>query len=120
MKVGSVTLPTGYTPLKCTKPRPELSTAVVSTYGGVAVFDWGSLLPGKKITMEWKSMTVALFESLDTVFQAGEVIVWDSGINSKSYNVKLTAFDGSLLWGTGADYMMDVTLTMFILSEVTA
>ena len=76
MIIGGVTLPEAYTPLECTKPRAVRSSAVVSTYGGVAIFDWGGILAGKEIKLGWKSMTVALFESLDVLYQAGEVIVW--------------------------------------------
>lgn len=118
MIIGGVTLPEQYTPLKYTKPRPELSTAVINTYGGVAIFDWGSILPGKKITLEWRSMTVELFDVLDLVYQAGDVVVWDSGITGQAYNVKITSFDGSLLLDPDNAYMLDITMTMHIISEV--
>ena len=52
MILGGILLPEAYTPLECTKPRAMRTTAVVSTYGGVAVFDWGSILAGKEIKPE--------------------------------------------------------------------
>ena len=119
MIIGGVTLPEAYTPLECTKPRAVRSSAVVSTYGGVAIFDWGSILAGKEIKLGWKSMTVALFESLDTLYQAGEAIVWDSGIGGKVYRAKITAFDGALLFDKKGEYMLNVAMTLILLDEVT-
>ena len=119
MIIGGVTLPEAYTPLECTKPRAVRSSAVVSTYGGVAIFDWGSILAGKEIKLGWKSMTVALFESLDVLYQAGEAIVWDSGIGGKVYRVKITAFDGALLFDRKSEYMMNVAMTLILLEEMT-
>ena len=119
MIIGGVTLPEAYTPLECTKPRALRSSAVVSTYGGVAIFDWGSILAGKEIKLGWKSMTVALFESLDVLYQAGEAIVWDSGIGGKVYRAKITAFDGALLFDKNGEYMLNVAMTLILLDEVT-
>ncbi len=118
MIIGGITLPEQYTPLDCTKPRATRATVVVSTYGGVAVFDWGSILAGKEIKLTWKSMTVALFEALDTLYQAGNVVVWDSGIGGKVYHVKITAFDGSLLFDKNNEYMLNVAMTLILLDEV--
>ena len=119
MIIGGVTLPEAYTPLECTKPRAVRSSAVVSTYGGVAIFDWGGILAGKEIKLGWKSMTVALFESLDVLYQAGEVIVWDSGIGGKVYRAKITAFDGALLFDRKGEYMLNVAMTLILLEEMT-
>ena len=119
MIIGGVTLPEPYTPLDCTKPRAMRSSAVVSTYGGVAIFDWGSILAGKEIKLGWKSMTVALFESLDVLYQAGEVVVWDSGIGGKVYRAKITAFDGALLFDRKGEYMLNVAMTLILLEEMT-
>ena len=119
MIIGGIPLPEAYTPLECTKPRATRTTAVVSTYGGVAVFDWGSILAGKEIKLGWKSMTVALFESLDVLYQAGEAIVWDSGIGGKVYRAKITAFDGALLFDKKGEYMLNVAMTLILLDEVT-
>ena len=118
MILGGITLPEPYTPLECTKPRATRAIAVVSTYGGVAVFDWGSFLAGKEIKLTWKSMTVALFETLDALYQAGAVVVWDSGIGGKVYQVKITAFDGSLLFDKNNEYMLNVSMTLILLEEV--
>ena len=119
MIIGGITLPEQYTPLDCTKPRATRTTAVVSTYGGVAVFDWGSILAGKEIKLAWKSMTVSLFEALDILYQAGEAIVWNSGIDGKVYRVKITAFDGSLLFDRKGEYMLNVAMTLILLEEMT-
>ena len=118
MIIGGILLPEAYTPLECTKPRATRTIAVVSTYGGVAVFDWGSILAGKEIKLTWKSMTVALFETLDALYQAGNVVVWESGIGGKVYQVKITAFDGSLLFDKNNEYMLNVAMTLILLDEV--
>ena len=119
MIIGGILLPEAYTPLECTKPRAMRTTAVVSTYGGVAIFDWGSILAGKEIKLAWKSMTVSLFEALDILYQAGEAIVWNSGIDGKVYRVKITAFDGALLFDRKGEYMLNVAMTLILLEEVT-
>ena len=118
MIIGGITLPEQYTPLECTKPRATRTTAVINTYGGVAVFDWGSILAGKEIKLTWKSMTVALFETLDSLYHAGNAVVWDSGIGGKVYHVKITAFDGSLLFDKNNEYMLNVAMTLILLDEV--
>ena len=119
MIIGGILLPEAYTPIECTKPRPVRTTAVVSTYGGIAIFDWGGILAGKEIKLTWKSMTVALFEALDVLYQSGETVVWDSGIGGKIYRVKITAFDGSLLFDRKGEYMLNVAMTLILLEEVT-
>ena len=119
MIIGGILLPEAYTPLECTKPRATRTTAVVSTYGGVAIFDWGSSLAGKEIKLAWKSMTVSLFEALDALYQAGEIVVWDSGIGGKVYRVKITAFDGALLFDRKGEYMLNVAMTLILLEEMT-
>ena len=119
MIIGGILLPEAYTPLECTKPRATRTTAVVSTYGGVAIFDWGSILAGKEIKLAWKSMTVSLFEALDILYQAGEAIVWNSGIDGKVYRVKITAFDGALLFDRKGEYMLNVAMTLILLEEGT-
>ena len=119
MIIGGITLPEQYTPLDCTKPRAMRATVVMGTYGGVAIFDWGSILAGKEIKLGWKSMTVALFESLDALYQAGEVVVWNSGIGGKVYRAKITVFDGALLFDKNGEYMLNVAMTLILLDEVT-
>ena len=119
MIIGGVTLPEQYTPLDCTKPRAMRSTVVVGTYGGVAIFDWGSILAGKEIKMTWRVMTVALFEALDALYLAGDAVVWDSGIGGKVYSVKITAFDGALLFDRKGEYMLNVAMTLILLGEMT-
>lgn len=118
MIIGDITLPEQYTPLDCTKPRAMRTTAVVNTYGGIAIFDWGSMLAGKEIKLAWKAMTVALFEALDALYQAGNIVVWDSNIGGKVYHVKITALDGSLLFDRNNEYMLNVAMTLIILDEV--
>ena len=119
MIIGGILLPEAYTPFECTKPRAVRTTAVVSTYGGVVVFDWGSILAGKEIKLAWKSMTVALFEALDVLYQAGESVVWESGIGGKVYRVKIAAFDGALLFDRNNEYMLNVAMTLILLEEMT-
>ena len=118
MIIGGITLPEQYTPLDCTKPRAMRATVVMGTYGGVAVFDGGSILAGKEIKMTWRVMTVALFEALDAIYLAGDTVVWDSGIVGKVYHVKITAFDGSLLFDRNNEYMLNVDMTLILLDEV--
>ena len=62
-------------------------------------------------------MTVALFEALDVLYLAGDVVVWDSAIGGKVYHVKITAFDGSLLFDRNNEYMLNVAMTLVILDE---
>ena len=45
-------------------------------------------------------------------------MVWNSGISGKVYQVKITAFDGSLLFDKKNEYMLNVAMTMIILDEV--
>ena len=62
-------------------------------------------------------MTVTLFEMLDTLYQSGNAVVWEIGIGGKVYPVKITAFDGSLLFDKNNEYMLNVAMTMILLDE---
>ena len=48
------------------------------------------------------------------------MVVWDSAIGGKVYHVKITAFDGSLLFDRRSEYMLNVAMTLVILDEVVA
>ena len=119
MIIGGILLPEAYTPLECTQPPAMRTTTKNNTYNSKADFDWGGILAGKEIKLAWKSMTVALFEALDELYQAGETVVWDSGINGKIYHVKITAFDGALLFDRKGEYMLNVAMTLILLEEMT-
>ena len=118
--IGGITLPILYTPIDCTYPRPERSIVVTPTYTGVAVFDWGSVLPGKVIELKWTAMTKSLFDQLDVLYQTGGQIEWDSGINNHSYMVTMSTFDGSLLFdeNMNTEYMLGVTMKLVIVSLI--
>ena len=120
MVIGGVVLPALYTPIDCTYPRPERNIGIMPTYTGVAIFDWGSMLPGKVISLKWTSMTKALFDQLDIIYQGGGTIEWNSGINNKSYMVAMTTLDGSLLFDANMNsvYMLGITMSLVIVSLI--
>lgn len=120
MVIGGVVLPSLYTPIDCTYPRPERCTVVTPTYTGAAVFDGGGVLPGKVIDLKWTAMPKDLFDQLDAVYQAGGQIIWDSGINNHTYMVVMSALDGALLFdeAMNAKYLLNVTMKFIITSLI--
>lgn len=116
MVLGGITL--DYDPDSCTLPRGQKSVSVVETYGGAAVFSWGVILPGTKISMSWDMMSKSLFEQLDALYVADNVVQWVTGIDGKTYNVEITKLDGAYMGGL--DYRGDVSMELIIMSEVTS
>ena len=119
MILGGVTFPGVYCPIDMTVPRPTTNIAVMQTYTGIKLFNWGSILAGKEIDMKWDVMTKALFDSLDTVYRAGASVVFNPDlVSGAAYNVVITEFDGKLLYGQDLVKRVDCTMKIVIESQV--
>lgn len=114
MVIGGITC--DYDPDDCSLPRPRKSMAVVNTYGGVAVFSWGVMLPGTKVNITWTLMSKTLFDELDAVYVADNMVQWDSGIDGKIFNVEIIGFDGTLMGAM--PYRENVSMELIVISEV--
>lgn len=117
MKIGDIDLE--YLTDDCTLPRPQKSISAIQTYGGVQVFSWGMLLPGVRVTLNWDLMSTAEFNALDALYAQEGTVLWDSGIQSKKYNVNILNFDGKLIDGGDCEYRKNVEMEVVIISEVT-
>lgn len=119
MILGGVTLPPVYCPIDMTIPRPKTFLAVMQTYTGVKVFNWGSILAGKELDLTWDVMTLDLFNSLDTLYQAGAAIVFNPDmVTGYSYNVVITDLDGKLIYGQDLAKRVDIKMKLVIESQV--
>jgi hypothetical protein len=84
------------------------------------------MIEGKRLTLEWPYMPVAMFDQLQTLFEADGPFVWDpQDSESKTYNVHVIGLAGTYhmtlgdaMADGGAAYRRDVKLTLLILSEV--
>ena len=77
------------------KPRKRNST--VDTYGGIAYFALDPVIAGVIIPLEWDWMPAAQFNSLNTLYQADELIVFDPSGGEEAattYNVIIKELDG--------------------------
>jgi len=103
--------------------KPEKITAIEQTYSSVAYFSWTPSIVGVEVILTWNHMPLALFNSIETLFQADTAVVLDpdDGLSS-TYNVELTAFAGTYYLYDSADsefaYRKSVELKLLILSEV--
>lgn len=119
MKFGTYDLPFGYEPNEFTIPRPETVIASIPTYTSVAVFNFGSILPGKKITLKWESLPSTAFDQLDALYQTGAPMTWQTALNNnKSYQITIMTLDGELLYGQDLGVRVNVEMKIIILSEV--
>lgn len=103
--------------------QPKKPTAIQPTYEGVAYFSWPATVIGQIITLNWEVMPTALYDSLDTLYQADTAVVLDPDDGSSStYNVELTDFSGAYyLYDSGSStfsHRTNVELKLLILSEV--
>ena len=89
------------------------------TFTSVAYFSWGSDIVGKKIELRWAAMPAAMFESLDTIYQADAAVVWTPTdvVGSTTYNVRLIAFSAEYIPGDLL-YRGNTVVTLLILSAV--
>jgi hypothetical protein len=112
-----------YYPTQFTIPRPKKSNAYIETYESVGHFSWGFLWPGKIIEVDWDKMPSEQFDSLDTIWQNDEEIVWDPDIPglSQTYNVQILDFDGDFFESTGIDpeiWRQNCKMTLLIMSAI--
>ncbi len=110
-----------WNPKRYTIPKKQRYYSVVDTYSDVAFFDWGSLIDGQQIMLEWDFMMQAQFNQFQDLMVSGEQLVWApiSG-ESPTYNVEVCALDGKYFEGSihDAPYRLDVRLLLMIDSEV--
>ena len=119
MTLGGVTLPDVYCPIDLTIPRPKTYIAIMQTYTGIKVYNWGSILAGKELDLKWDVMTKTLFDSLDTLYQAGASVVFNPDlVSGKTFNVVISDFEGKLIYGQDLTKRIDCTMKLIIESQV--
>lgn len=101
------------------KPRKRNST--VDTYGGVAYFSLSPTIKGVMVPLEWDWMPAAQFDSLNTLYQADDLIVFDpsGGGGGTTYNVIIKELDG-IYWlnmDTNESYREKVKMELLIMSQ---
>jgi len=107
-------------PSACTIPMAAKRASTVDTFGGVAYFSWGTVLPGQIVILEWKLMPVAMFSTLVVKFDADAQVVFEPGTGT-TYNVEMMDLKGKwFMHQTVADavWRTDVELALVIISEV--
>jgi len=106
-------------PEEANMPIPAKRADFLETFGGVAYFSWGTFIEGSEIKLKWSYMSVAMFETLQTKFEADTQIVFTPG-DGNSYNVEITDLKGKwfLDQTAGAQFRGDIEATLLIMSEV--
>ena len=103
--------------------KPKKSNAHVETYSGVAYFSWTPTIKGVVIPLEWDWMPAAQFNSLEALYQADGLVVFDpsGGVNGATkYNVIMVKFDG-VYWlnmETNNSYREKVKMELLIISQI--
>ena len=105
-------------PDSCTLPKPLKAVSVVETYSSAQFFNWGMILPGVEISLQWDLMSTEKFNFLDQIFAQNGTVIWQSEIQNKDYEVLLSDFTGVLINGADGEFRQDVTMNMYIISEV--
>ena len=118
MVLGTYTfarLPGGMTMIRAEKP-----IASVQTYSSVAAFTWDASIIGKRILLSWNAMPSAQFDSLDTIYQTGAVVVFNPTdyIGTATYNVEVLSLNGEY-WAGIAEHRINCEMELLIMSIVT-
>lgn len=117
MTLGSYTF--WRNPTQFTIPRKIRSVAVVQTYEAAAFFTWGLFTSGQRCILEWKAVTSSMWDSLQTLLEADDQIIWDPQTGA-TYNIQIMRLDGEY-WEsalTDAEYRRDIQLELLIRSQV--
>jgi len=102
--------------------KPRKRNSVVDTYGGVAYFALTPTIKGVLLPLEWDWMPAAMFDSLNTLYQADDVIVFDpsgGSVGATTYNVIIKELDG-VYWlnlDTNDSYREKVKMELLIMSQ---
>jgi len=104
-------------PTSMTLVRPDKKNAVVETYSSVAYFSWGASIVGKIIELVWDFMSTSNFTSLDALFTADAVVVFNPQTGT-TYNVNILSLDGEYFLGVQDDLRKNVKMQLLIMSQV--
>jgi hypothetical protein len=100
-------------------PEKQKTVAVAATYGGSALFEWGAILQGTKVTLEWDFMPKGMYKKLrEQYLREGTTYVWNPQTGGNTYNVRLVKLEGDY-FGTvhhEGPYRRNVKLTMDVRS----
>lgn len=118
----------GYTfiqnPIRMTIITPDLFESHVLTYSSYGYFSWGNSIIGKDITIGWDYIPSDMFDTLNTKYQADEVVIFDpQDGEGKTYNSRITKLEGEY-WiflqsnSSNRNYRKNVTLNLLILEEI--
>jgi hypothetical protein len=108
-----------WNPDEMTIPEKKKDIAVTKTYGGSAIFEWGAILQGTKVTLYWNYMPRGMYKKLRELYiPDGQVYEWNPEIGGNTYNVKIIDLAGSYHEVVNADgkYRPKVELTLDIRS----
>lgn len=99
--------------------RPEKGAAVEKTYTGVGYFSWPATVVGKTLDLTWDFMLVSEFNSLDALYVADNVVVYNPNDGSgKTYNVNLLSLDAEYFLGVDDNLYKNIKLQLLIMSQV--
>ena len=100
-------------------PRKRNST--VDTYDGVAYFALAPTIKGVVVPLEWEWMPAAQYDSLNTLYQADDLIVFDpsgGSVGATTYNVIISELEGTywLNMDTSESYRKNIKMRLLIMS----
>jgi hypothetical protein len=104
--------------------KPKKANAHVETYSGVAYFSWTPTIKGIVIPLKWDWMPAAQFNSIEALYQADDVIVFDpsGGVAGAAiYDVIIIKFDG-VYWlnmDTNNSYREKVEMELLVFGQST-
>ena len=102
--------------------KPRKRNSIVDTYDGAAYFAMSPTIKGVIIPLEWDWMPAAQFDSLNTLYQADDLIVFDPSGGDEgadTYNVIIVSLDG-VYWlnmETNDSYREKVKMELLIMSQ---
>lgn len=102
MKLGTYTFE--FEPDQFTDPKPDKFSSDVLTYSSGEFFSWGLSVIGKKILIEFETMTCDMYNRLKTLEQADAEVEWDPQITNKVFHGLVTNgpfVAGKTITGTG-------------------
>jgi hypothetical protein len=100
--------------------RPDKYSSSVQTFTSMVFYDWGVSIVGKQISLSWTYMLASEFDALDAIFQGPGPLIFNPTLDAgKTYNVQMTALDGTLSHTIAGGYRTNVKMVLLIMSEAT-
>ena len=117
MSLGAYTFPKN--PSSAPVIVAKRNIAIRKTFTGYASFSWGVDLAGQEIKLEWRLMSLDMFDQIEAMLLADQTFVLDPNDGSgNSFNVEIIDLQADMFIKLASGYRQNVILSLKVLSQV--